>query len=108
MSEDILINFTPQETRVAIMQHGAVQELHIERNASRGLVGNIYVGRVVRILPGMQSAFVDIGLEKDAFLYVADVGEEVEDFDRFGGIEEGAAPAEAEPEEAVEAPSAVV
>ena len=75
MSEDILINFTPQETRVAIMQHGAVQELHIERNASRGLVGNIYVGRVVRILPGMQSAFVDIGLERTAFLHVADIWE---------------------------------
>ena len=75
MSEDILINFTPQETRVAIMQHGSVQELHIERNASRGLVGNIYVGRVVRILPGMQSAFIDIGLERTAFLHVADIWE---------------------------------
>ena len=75
MSEDILINFTPQETRVAIMQQGAVQELHIERNASRGLVGNIYIGRVVRILPGMQSAFIDIGLERTAFLHVADIWE---------------------------------
>ena len=58
MPEDILINFTPQETRVAVMYQGAVQELHIERNASRGLVGNVYVGRIVRILPGMQSAFI--------------------------------------------------
>ncbi|MEI7611516.1 MAG: ribonuclease G [Betaproteobacteria bacterium] len=73
MSEDILINFTPQETRVAVMHQGAVQELHVERRASRGLVGNIYVGRVVRILPGMQSAFINIGLERTAFLHVADI-----------------------------------
>jgi ribonuclease G len=75
MSEDILINFTPQETRVAVMYQGAVQELHIERTASRGLVGNVYVGRVVRVLPGMQSAFIDVGLERTAFLHVADIWE---------------------------------
>ena len=75
MTEDILINFAPQETRVAVMYQGAVQELHIERTASRGLVGNIYVGRVVRILPGMQSAFINIGLERTAFLHVADIWE---------------------------------
>ena len=75
MPEDILINFTPQETRVAVMYQGAVQELHIERNASRGLVGNVYIGRVVRILPGMQSAFIDVGLERTAFLHVADIWE---------------------------------
>ena len=73
MSEEILINFTPQETRVAVTYQGAVQELHIERNASRGLVGNVYLGRIVRILPGMQSAFVDVGLERTAFLHVADI-----------------------------------
>ncbi len=73
--EDILINFTPQETRVAVMYQGVVQELHIERNASRGLVGNIYIGRIVRILPGMQSAFVDVGLQRTAFLHVADIWE---------------------------------
>ena len=73
MSEEILINFTPQETRVAVMQQGVVQELHIERNASRGLVGNVYLGRVCRILPGMQSAFIDVGLERTAFLHVADI-----------------------------------
>ncbi|MEY2632315.1 MAG: ribonuclease [Pseudomonadota bacterium] len=73
MSEEILINFTPQETRVAVMLQGVVQELHIERNGSRGIVGNIYIGRIVRILPGMQSAFVDIGLERTAFLHVADI-----------------------------------
>ncbi len=75
MREDILINFTPQETRVAVMYQGAIQELHLERNASRGLVGNIYLGRVVRILPGMQSAFINIGLERTAFLHVADIWE---------------------------------
>ena len=75
MTEDILINFAPQETRVAVMYQGAVQELHIERTVSRGLVGNIYVGRVVRILPGMQSAFINIGLERTAFLHVADIWE---------------------------------
>ena len=73
MNEDILINVTPQETRVAVMQQGAVQEIHIERSASRGLVGNIYLGKVARVLPGMQSAFIDIGLERAAFLHVADV-----------------------------------
>ena len=73
MSENILINITPQETRVAIVFQGAVQELHIERTMSRGLVGNIYLGKVVRVLPGMQSAFIDIGLERAAFLHVADI-----------------------------------
>ena len=73
MSEEILINVTPQETRVAITGAGVVQELLIERAASRGLVGNIYVGRVARVLPGMQSAFVEIGLERAAFLHVADI-----------------------------------
>ena len=73
MSENILINITPQETRVAIIFQGAVQELHIERTMLRGLVGNIYLGKVVRVLPGMQSAFIDIGLERAAFLHVADI-----------------------------------
>ncbi len=76
MAEDILINVTPQETRVAVMANGVVQELHVERAASRGLVGNIYMGRVVRVLPGMQSAFIEIGLERAAFLHVADIWEE--------------------------------
>ncbi len=76
MSDMFLLNFTPQETRVALMQHGVVQELHIERTLSRGLVSNIYLGRVVRVLPGMQSAFVEIGLERTAFLHVADIWEE--------------------------------
>ena len=73
MQQDILINWSPQETRVAVVEHGAVQELHVERTLERGLVGNIYLGRVSRVLPGMQSAFIDIGLERAAFLHVADV-----------------------------------
>lgn len=70
---DILINWAPQETRVAIVENGAVQELHVERTLERGLVGNVYLGKVARVLPGMQSAFIDIGLERAAFLHVADV-----------------------------------
>ncbi len=73
MQEDILINWSPQETRVAVVENGAVQELHVERTYERGLVGNIYLGQVSRVLPGMQSAFIDIGLERAAFLHVADV-----------------------------------
>jgi ribonuclease G len=71
--QDILINWSPQETRVAIVENGAVQELHLERALERGWVGNIYAGRVARVLPGMQSAFIDIGLERAAFLHVADL-----------------------------------
>ena len=76
MSEEFLINVTPQETRIALMQQGIVQELHIERTSSRGIVSNIYLGRVARVLPGMQSAFIDIGLERTAFLHVADIKED--------------------------------
>lgn len=73
MSEEVLINVTPQETRVAVVENGVLQEVHIERTQSRGIVGNIYKGRVVRILPGMQAAFVDIGIERTAFLHASDV-----------------------------------
>src|SRR5512132_1259230 len=75
MSHEILINVTPQETRVAMLEQGVVQELHIERASARGLVGNICLGRVARVLPGMQSAFVEIGLERAAFLHIADIWE---------------------------------
>ena len=71
--EEILINVTPQETRVAVLEQGVVQEVHIERSSSFGLVGNIYKGEVVRVLPGMQSAFVEIGLGRAAFLHIADL-----------------------------------
>src|SRR5437588_12152462 len=75
MSHEILINVTPQETRVAMLEQGVVQELHMERSSARGLVGNIYLGKVARVLPGMQSAFIEIGLERAAFLHIADIWE---------------------------------
>jgi ribonuclease G len=73
IQQDILINWSPQETRVAVVENGAIQELHVERALERGLVGNVYLGKVSRVLPGMQSAFIDIGLERAAFLHVADL-----------------------------------
>ena len=73
MSEEILINITPPETRVAVIENGVLQELIIERSRDRGLVGNIYKGEVCRVLPGMQAAFVDIGLPKAAFIHLSDL-----------------------------------
>jgi ribonuclease G len=77
MTKDLIVCTTPQETKVALLEDGVVSELFIEREAHRGVAGNIYKGRVTRVLPGMQSAFVDAGLERDAFLYVADVLEDL-------------------------------
>ncbi len=71
-SEEILINMTPQETRVAIVEAGSLQEVWIERRRNCGIVGNIYKGKVNRVLPGMEAAFVDIGLERSGFLHVSD------------------------------------
>lgn len=73
MSEEILINVTPRETRVAVVENGMLQELHIERGWNRGVVGNVYKGRVQRVMPGMQAAFIDIGLDRAAFLHAADI-----------------------------------
>jgi ribonuclease G len=73
MSAELLLNVTPSETRVAMIEGGVLQEIHIEREAKRGIVGNIYKGRVSRVLPGMQAAFVDIGLDKAAFLHASDI-----------------------------------
>jgi len=75
MSKEILINITPQETRVAILENGMLHDLYIERSRNRGLVGNVYKGKVARVLPGMEAAFVEIGLEKAAFLHVSDVAQ---------------------------------
>ncbi len=72
MSEEILINVTPAETRVAVVDNGVMQEIYIERSANRGIVGNIYKGVVVRVLPGMQAAFVDIGLQRASFIHAGD------------------------------------
>ncbi|WP_163934587.1 ribonuclease G [Paraferrimonas sp. SM1919] len=73
INAELLINVTPTESRVALVEHGALQEVHIERELKRGIVGNIYMGKVSRVLPGMQAAFVDIGLEKAAFLHASDI-----------------------------------
>ncbi len=83
MSNEILINVTREEIRVGLLEGGQVVEFYVERKRDASLVGNIYKGRVVKILPGMQSAFVDIGLEKAAFLYVADIITEMEDYAPF-------------------------
>jgi ribonuclease G len=76
MSKEIIVSSTRHETRLALLENGVVTELFIERTSQRSVVGNIYKGRVSRVLPGMQSAFVDLGLDRDAFLYVDDVFEE--------------------------------
>ncbi|MGL4858400.1 MAG: ribonuclease G [Enterobacteriaceae bacterium] len=73
MASELLINVTPSETRVAYIDAGILQEVHIEREGKRGIVGNIYKGRISRVLPGMQAAFVDIGLERAAFLHASDI-----------------------------------
>jgi ribonuclease G len=75
VSIEILVNVAPRETRAAILESGVVQELHIERASRRGLVSNLYKGRVSRVLPGMQAAFVEIGLERTAFLHAADIAQ---------------------------------
>jgi len=73
MSGELLINVTPSETRVALIENGSLQEVHIEREAKLGIVGNIYLGKVIRVLPGMQAAFIDINLDKAAFLHASDI-----------------------------------
>ncbi|WP_137165604.1 ribonuclease G [Salinimonas lutimaris] len=73
MSAELLINVTPSESRVALIENGILQEIHVERHTKKGLVGNMYRGKVSRVLPGMQAAFVDIGLEKAAFLHASDI-----------------------------------
>jgi ribonuclease G len=93
MSEELLINITPQETRIAYIENGVLQEVHIERNSKRGLVGNVYKGKVSRVLPGMQAAFIDVGLERTAFLHASDIVRSVEIDDEI--------PAEPKPEEQI-------
>ncbi len=100
MNKEMIISSGDHDTRVAILEDDQVVEIFIERERSRGVVGNIYKGRVSKVLPGMQSSFVDIGLERDAFLYVTEVVNTVEEFDRLeAGDDEddepGAAPVRA-------------
>src|ERR1700722_20405782 len=81
MSKEMVISANPHETRVAIQEEGQLCEYYVEREKEFALVGSIYKGRVTRVLPGMQSAFVEIGLDSDAFLYVSDFLESIEDYD---------------------------
>lgn len=81
MANELVINTSIHETRVALIENGTISELYIERSRVKGIVGNIYKGKVIRVLPGMQAAFVDIGLEKAAFLYVADVFDAIEEYE---------------------------
>src|SRR5215217_5816928 len=85
MNKEMIISSSAHETRVAILEEDLVAEIFIERERQRGVVGNLYKGRVSKVLPGMQSAFVDLGLERDGFLYVSDV---VASFDDFDGDED--------------------
>ena len=83
MANELIINSRPHETRVALIENGVVSELHIERKTGQELIGNIYRGKIVRVLPGMQAAFVDIGLERSAFLYVSDVHQDILDLEQM-------------------------
>src|SRR5579872_6880236 len=75
MPEEILVNVTPREVRVALLENGVLAEIHIERGLHQGLLGNIYKGKINRLLPGIQAAFVDIGLERSGFLHISDLSE---------------------------------
>ena len=106
MAQDILINWAPQETRVAVVEQGSVQEVHVERTLERGLVGNVYLGKVSRVLPGMQSAFIDIGLDRAAFLHVADLMPNIAA--RHGGKDKPAAATSASAAAALPTPDAAL
>ncbi|TSK07466.1 MAG: Rne/Rng family ribonuclease [Geobacter sp.] len=92
MGNELVINTTSHETRIALIENGTIAELYVERSRVKGIIGNIYKGRVVRVLPGMQAAFVDIGLEKAAFLYVADVFDAMDEYDSYIEPEQGEEP----------------
>ncbi|HJR61560.1 MAG TPA: hypothetical protein VJ813_19280, partial [Vicinamibacterales bacterium] len=92
MNKEMIISSNGHDTRVAILEDDQVVEIFIERENQRGVVGNVYKGRVSKVLPGMQSSFVDIGLERDAFLYVSEVVTPAE-FDRLEGADDDDAPA---------------
>ena len=87
MREEILVNVTPREVRAALLENGVLQEVLIERASRRGLISNIYKGRVSRVLPGMQAAFVDIGIERTAFLHASDIARNPHDTDAGEEIE---------------------
>src|SRR6478736_3503512 len=88
MTKEMIISSNGHETRVAILEEDLVAEIFIERERQRGVVGNVYKGRVSKVLPGMQSSFIDIGLERDGFLYVADVIDTLEEFEKLESAED--------------------
>jgi ribonuclease G len=94
MNKEMIISSSAHETRVAILEEDQVAEVFIERERQRGVVGNLYKGRVSKVLPGMQSAFVDLGLERDGFLYVSDVVATFEEFDRLETDEDDQPPSQ--------------
>src|SRR3979409_737404 len=88
MTKEMIISSNVHETIVAILEDDLVAEIFVERERQRGVVGNVYKGRVSKVLPGMQSSFIDIGLERDGFLYVADVIDTMEEFDKLDSADE--------------------
>src|SRR5881396_4311232 len=90
MSKELFVSSTPHETKVAIVEEDQLAEIYFERENEYTLAGSIYKGKVTRVLPGMQSAFVEIGLERDAFLYVSDFLEEQEESEEFEAVAPGA------------------
>jgi len=90
MNKEMIISSNGHETRVAILEDDQLAELFVEREQNRGVVGNVYKGRVSKVLPGMQSSFVDIGLERDGFLYVSDVIANLDEYDKDDDEDEGA------------------
>ncbi len=90
MNKEMIISSNGHETRVAILEDDQLAELFVEREQNRGVVGNVYKGRVSKVLPGMQSSFVDIGLERDGFLYVSDVIANLDEYDKDDDDDNGA------------------
>src|SRR3974390_1861201 len=88
MQKEMIVSSNGHETMVAILEDDLVAEIFVERERQRGVVGNVYKGRVSKVLPGMQSSFIDIGLERDGFLYVADVIDTLQEVDRRGPEDE--------------------
>src|SRR5712692_1777730 len=88
MQKEMIVSSNGHETMVAILEDDLVAEIFVERERHRGVVGNVYKGRVSKVLPGMQSSFIDLGLERDGFLYVADVIDTLDEFDKLAGDED--------------------
>src|SRR5712664_1718045 len=88
MTKEMIISSNGHETMVAILEDDLVAEIFVERERQRGVVGNVYKGRVSKVLPGMQSSFIDVGLERDGFLYVDDVVDTMDEFDKLAGDDE--------------------